>query len=385
MRNNFLLHKIFYTGKVMSYALLSMVFVFFGQVNAHEIQPAIVSISAEGDQLNIEVELSLEAVLAGVDLAEIANTQESENEDDYNRLRALSVAELEAYARDNWRGIQDKIYLSFNGKKSKVNLNAIDISPQTNVELARLSVLKMAADIPFDARTFQFGWSSELGLMVLRRTDLENGFAGYVEPGDLSPPLEISAQDDVSNLGMFAQFIPVGFDHIIPKGVDHILFVVGLFLFSTQLRPLLWQVSAFTLAHTITLALASLKIIEIPASIVEPLIAISIAYVAIENIFVTKISFRRPLVIFGFGLLHGLGFASVLADFGLPGAGFVAALIGFNVGVEVGQLAIIAICFFGFGLWFRNKDWYRSVIVVPVSMFIAAVGLWWAFERIFLT
>lgn len=369
----------------MSYALLSMVFVFFGQVNAHEIQPAIVSISAEGDQLNIEVELSLEAVLAGVDLAEIANTQESENEDDYNRLRALSVAELEAYARDNWRGIQDKILLSFNDKKSKVNLNSIDITPQTNVELARLSVLKMAADIPFDARTFQFGWSPELGLMVLRRTDLENGFAGYVEPGDLSPPLEISAQDDVSNLGMFAQFIPVGFDHIIPKGVDHILFVVGLFLFSTQLRPLLWQVSAFTLAHTITLALASLKIIEIPASIVEPLIAISIAYVAIENIFVTKISIRRPLVIFGFGLLHGLGFASVLADFGLPGAGFVAALIGFNVGVEVGQLAIIAICFFGFGLWFRNKDWYRSVIVIPISLFIAAVGLWWAFERIFLT
>jgi len=385
VRNNFLLHKFFYTGKVMSYALLSMVFVFFGQVNAHEIQPAIVSISADGDQLKIEVELSLEAVLAGVDLAEIANTQESENEDDYNRLRALSVAELEAYARDNWRGIQDKIFLSFNDKKTKVNLNSIDITPQTNVELARLSVLKMAADIPFDARTFQFGWSSELGLMVLRRTDLENGFAGYVEPGDLSPPLEISAQDDVSNLGMFAQFIPVGFDHIIPKGVDHILFVVGLFLFSTQLRPLLWQVSAFTLAHTITLALASLKIIEIPASIVEPLIAISIAYVAIENIFVTKISFRRPLVIFGFGLLHGLGFASVLADFGLPGAGFVAALIGFNVGVEVGQLAIIAICFFGFGLWFRNKDWYRSVIVIPISMFIAAVGLWWAFERIFLT
>ena len=385
MRNNFLLHNFFYTGKVMSYALLSMVFVFFGQVNAHEIQPAIVSISAEGDQLNVEVELSLEAVLAGVDLAEIANTQESENEDDYNRLRALSVAELESYARDNWRGIQDKIYLSFNDNKTKVNLNSIDITAQTNVELARLSVLKMAADIPFDARTFQFGWSSELGLMVLRRTDLENGFAGYVEPGDLSPPLEISAQDDVSNLGMFAQFIPVGFDHIIPKGVDHILFVVGLFLFSTQLRPLLWQVSAFTLAHTITLALASLKIIEIPASIVEPLIAISIAYVAIENIFVTKISFRRPLVIFGFGLLHGLGFASVLADFGLPGAGFVAALIGFNVGVEVGQLAIIAICFFGFGLWFRNKDWYRSVIVVPVSLLIAAIGIWWAFERIFLT
>lgn len=384
MRNNSGFHGIFHIGRVISFALLSMFFVFSAQVNAHEIQPAIVSIEVEGDALNIEVELSLEAVLAGVDLSETADTSASENEDEYNRLRSLSTEELEALARSKWGSTSQDLYINFNDKTAKVDLNSINVTQQDDEEISRLSLLKMSANIPNGAQEFQFGWASELGLMVLRRTDQENGFAGYVEPGEMSPPLQLSAQEVMTNLQLFMQFIPVGFDHITPKGLDHILFVIGLFLFSTQFRPLFWQISAFTLAHTITLALATLNIVTVSASIVEPLIAISIAYVAIENIFVTKISMRRPLIIFGFGLLHGLGFASVLSDFGLPGAGFVAALIGFNVGVEIGQLTVIAVCFLGMAYWLRDKDWYRTLIVIPLSIAIAVIGLWWAFERVFL-
>ncbi|CAN0588825.1 unnamed protein product, partial [Ectocarpus sp. 12 AP-2014] len=128
-------------------------------------------------------------------------------------------------------------------------------------------------------------------------------------------------------------------------GLDHILFVLGLFFLSTRMGPLLWQISAFTLAHTVTLALGALGYVNIPGNIVEPIIAASIVYVAVENIVSDKLHRWRPLVIFVFGLLHGLGFASVLGEFGLPADQFIPALIGFNVGVELGQLTVIAIAF----------------------------------------
>ena len=150
------------------------------------------------------------------------------------------------------------------------------------------------------------------------------------------------------------------------------------------MRPLLWQVTAFTLAHTVTLALATLQIVTIPASIVEPLIAASIVYVAVENIFDGKVGWVRVAVVFCFGLLHGLGFASVLSDVGLQEGRFVVSLIGFNIGVELGQLSVIAAAFLAVGLPFGTSLWYRRAIAVPASCVIAAVGAWWTFERVFL-
>ncbi len=169
-----------------------------------------------------------------------------------------------------------------------------------------------------------------------------------------------------------------------PKGLDHILFVLGLFFLSTHLRPLLWQVTAFTLAHTVTLALGAMGWVTVPASIVEPLIAASITYVAIENVFTSGLSRWRPFVIFGFGLLHGLGFASVLGEFGIPDDQFFPALIAFNVGVELGQLTVISLAFLAVGMWFRNRPWYRSRISIPASLVIATIGAYWFFERVFL-
>jgi hypothetical protein len=178
------------------------------------------------------------------------------------------------------------------------------------------------------------------------------------------------------------RYVGVGFDHIVPKGLDHILFVLGLFFLSPALRALLWQVSAFTLAHTLTLALSALGYVSVPAAIVEPLIAATIAYVAVENIFAHKLHAWRLVIVLGFGLLHGLGFASVLSEFRLPQGGFIAALIGFNVGVEVGQLAVIAGAFVLVGMWFRRKAWYRARVAIPASAAIAAIGAFWFVERV---
>lgn len=178
-------------------------------------------------------------------------------------------------------------------------------------------------------------------------------------------------------------YLKLGFQHILPKGLDHILFVLALFFASTRLRPLLIQVSVFTVAHTLTLALAAMGLIRVPAGIVEPLIAISIAFVAIENLFAVGITRWRPLVVFFFGLFHGLGFASVLQGLGLPQEQFLTALISFNIGVEFGQLTVICLAWI---LFFRLFDWsgYRKVVVLPVSFLIGLAGLWWALQRILL-
>ena len=122
--------------------------------------------------------------------------------------------------------------------------------------------------------------------------------------------------------------------------------------------------------------------INISASIVEPIIAISISYVAIENIFFKNLTKWRPIMVFVFGLLHGLGFAGILNEIGVSQIYFITSLISFNLGVELGQLFIIFICFMLMGFWFGKKAWYRSYLTTPLSFIIAIVGFIWFFQRI---
>ncbi len=182
-------------------------------------------------------------------------------------------------------------------------------------------------------------------------------------------------------------YLKIGIQHILPGGTDHILFVLALFLASERIRSLIIQISAFTVAHTATLGLAAAGVINPPASIVEPLIALSIAFVAIENLFFRDISKWRPLVVFGFGLFHGLGFAGFIREVGLPPEQFWSSLIGFNLGVEAGQLAVVfAAALISIPIkaaLARTGFTYRTVVVIPASILIAAIGLWWAAARSF--
>jgi hydrogenase/urease accessory protein HupE len=180
----------------------------------------------------------------------------------------------------------------------------------------------------------------------------------------------------------FVNFLRQGFLHVLPQGLDHILFVLGLFLLSRTWRPLLWQVTTFTLAHSVTLALATLGWVHVRSSIVEPVIALSIAAVALENIFHPRYTPWRLLIVFTFGLIHGLGFASALKDLDLPTSSLAVGLVGFNLGVECAQLTVITLAFLCTA-WLSNAARYRQWIVVPGSALIAAIGLWWAVQRAF--
>lgn len=195
-------------------------------------------------------------------------------------------------------------------------------------------------------------------------------------------PTTILSTSGLSNTAVFAQYLALGFTHIIPHGTDHILFVVALFLASTRLSSLLKQVTAFTIAHTLTLALTMLDIVRVPSSVVEPLIAVSIIAVAAENLLVKEVRPHRIGLVFLFGLLHGMGFAGVLGELGMPRSQFVPALVGFNVGVEFGQLAVLAAAFVVVGVWSRRKPWYRARVVLPGSLALGLVAVYWTIERV---
>ena len=182
-------------------------------------------------------------------------------------------------------------------------------------------------------------------------------------------------------LSLFWSEIKRGFRHVIPEGLDHILFVLGVFLMTRNWKPLLLQVSTFTVAHTLTLWLASAGYVKLPLSIVEPVIAASIVVIALENIFQKDYSNWRLLIVFVFGLIHGLGFAGAMATRLDSNSSLVVGLLGINLGVELGQLAVIALALIA-TFWISDSKKYRQFVVIPCSLVIAAMGVWWMIERI---
>jgi hypothetical protein len=179
-------------------------------------------------------------------------------------------------------------------------------------------------------------------------------------------------------------YLQLGFHHITPEGFDHILFVIGLCLLSNKIKVILWQATAFTVAHSITLALSMKNLIVAPSALVEPIIALSILFVAIENLLLTELKPWRVILVFMFGLIHGMGFASSLNEIGLPRNKFLTSILSFNVGVELGQISIILAVFILLVLPFGKRVDYRKWFVFPISIVIAIVAAYWTVQRAFL-
>ena len=367
---------------------------------AHEIDPGIADVQVTDTEITMDIRLSLESILAEMNLAAITDTTNSPVEEIYNELRATDPATLRAELEDFWPRMRQRIVIEVDGERILPELVGASVPEVGNFELARTSTLNLRADLPEGDAPVSVGWAALYGDLVVRQVGGgEDAYTAFLSDGDLTDPLPRLEIRTESAWAVFARYIVVGFEHIIPLGIDHILFVLGLFFFSLHLKPILFQVTSFTVAHTITLALASLGLVTIPASIVEPLIAASIVYVGVENIRGRGNVMARTALVFAFGLLHGLGFASVLGDFGITASHFIGALVGFNIGVEFGQLAVISL-----GLLLvlagvrlaalaplpeeeqpvrQTQVMYRAISVAG-SIVISVVGAWWTIERIFL-
>ncbi|MBF9029480.1 HupE/UreJ family protein [Rhodobacterales bacterium HKCCE3408] len=371
-------------GQLIRAMLLSMALAITvaAQAVAHEIRPAISDVEVGAETVTIRVRMALEGLSAGIDLETYADTNNAPEADIYEVFRQM---EPEAYAeafRADWPAVSQGFIIEVNGERLEPEIVDIEVPAVGNTELPRDSILTIQADLPPGADPVVFGWRASYGTLVVRQVGGgADAYEGFLTGGDLSEPLP---RDSVATEGwgkVFVRYIGAGFEHIVPLGLDHILFVLGLFFFALQVRPLLSQVTAFTLAHTITLALAATGVVSIPPSVVEPLIAATIVYVGVENVLGGQHTRARTAVVFGFGLLHGLGFASVLGIYGIASGRFVPALVGFNIGVELGQLTVIAAAFLAVGLWFGRKPWYRKVIAIPASVVISAIGAYWVVER----
>lgn len=354
---------------------------------AHRLRPAIATVTFSDDGTwSTALQLNLEALLAGIG-PEHDDTSQAPQAGVYNALRELPAEALRTRFDASAPRLLEGIDLRFDGRRVAARVMAVEIPPVGDPRVERLTTIRLAGDIPPGSEAFTWRYAPQYGESALRLA-MPGGEvvrADWLMAGQTSAPFQLDPKlvPVRTTADVFRDYTVLGFTHILPKGLDHILFVVGIFLLSVHWRPLLYQVTAFTVAHSITLALSLYGVISLPASVVEPLIALSIVYVAVENIVVGELKPWRVWVVFGFGLLHGLGFAGVLTELGLPKGEFLPALIAFNVGVELGQLAVIALALLAVGLWFRDRPWYRARVVIPASLLIAAVGLYWTVERVF--
>ena len=302
-------------------------------------------------------------------------------------LERLAPADFETRVDRLRRLFERRVRIRFDGRPAPFDVAFPDHGTPRATEAEIPTVLGLTARlngvVPAGAATVGFFASRAFGEVHLTVADPARGVEvrSILEPGARSEPLALAGPAPAAGPGVVAaRYLRLGFVHIVPAGADHVLFVLGLFLLSARLRPLVWQVTAFTVAHAVTLSLAALGFVALAPRLVEPLIALSIAWVGIENMLVDRLTRWRPPAVFGFGLLHGLGFAGVLGELGLPADERLVGLAAFNAGIELGQLAVIGAAALSFG-WFRARPWYRSRLAVPASAAIALLGLAWAVER----
>jgi hypothetical protein len=334
-------------------------------------------------RLTLALSLNLEAAMAEIGEGH-DETSKSPEASVYDSLRGLSAGDLQGELESFAPVLLQRISLRSDEGPVSLALSAMEISKMGDTSLPRVSQLSLTGSAPAGKSDLYWQVDSRIGDSVIRVRDSISGEireAQFVLAGDNSGPLSVEGIQPRGWGSVFVNYLEVGFTHIIPKGLDHILFVIGLFLLSTRLNALLWQVSAFTLAHTFTLALSMSGILQLSPSVVEPLIALSIVYVAIENILTDRLHRWRPVVVFCFGLLHGLGFAGVLQEIGPAAGHFLLSLLAFNLGVELGQLAVLVVCYFSLS-WLMGRPSYRSVIVIPGSMVIAMIAFTWFIDRV---
>ncbi len=371
--------------------LMLLVFTHAGNSHAHEIRPSVIDIGLGKDStefLEIRLALTVETYLSGMGVSDLTDTDNSPVAVEYDRLRALPPEQLMILVEQAFPLLAQNIGISLDRQRLNPQtwiLQDIIIEDVANPDLIRETELIFLVPVSAQSLTEQamihIEWPAAMGGLLIRQhgNTSNANYVEFLQMGGQSKGFALGEIYQPSFLDIIKRYIHSGIIHIVPYGLDHILFVIGLLAFSRLAHHLLLQISLFTVAHTLTLAAASLGWIRLSPSMVEPLIALSIVYIGVENLLKSSphLTLARNSVVFAFGLLHGLGFASVLADFGLPDTAFITSLISFNIGVELGQLMIVIPLFILFRFILLTPNQYRYGFQVPVSLAISLVGIYW--------
>jgi hypothetical protein len=273
--------------------------------------------------------------------------------------------------------LSDHVNVAFDGQRVAAGVSSIEVDDRG------LATVHLTGAVPPASIAVTFATDLMSGvypLVVNRRGD--DPVVRWIEGHVRSEPVAVEGSGRIALDGSVTRGVWLGFTHIIPKGLDHILFVVGLVLLSQRIGQLLWQISAFTVAHSLTLGLGLYEVVSVPAVVVEPLIALSVAYVGVENLFTTRLQPWRVIIVFGFGLLHGLGFAEAFGSLALSPADFLRALVSFNAGVELGQLTVIALTSLAIHVALRGHAAWQRPVTRLASAAVGLAGLLWTVERV---
>tara|TARA_B100001057_G_scaffold486772_1_gene568466 strand:- start:232 stop:1389 length:1158 start_codon:yes stop_codon:yes gene_type:complete len=380
----------YYIKIITLYLFLISVFflnIFSTSSLSHEIKPSIADFTYDENYLHFKIRLNSELILSNIDASNVSNTDASPLSVIYDKFRILNQEDLKEVIQSSWDEISSNIDIKINNELKKIILIKIEVEDIKNFEISRDTFVYFRFLLDKDSEQFTFRWIKSYGAIILRENNInkvqDELVTEYLQPGTKSSQFSFNENNFDNTLNNFSKYFVLGIQHIIPKGLDHILFIFGLFLFSSSLKKLIKQITIFTIAHSITLIFVSLSLMRINSQIVEPIIALSIFYVGIENIFKNYIKeYLRYVVILFFGLLHGLGFALVLNDIGYRSTDLFVNLISFNIGIEVAQISIVLVLYLFIALNFAKRKNYRMFFQIPSSILISTIGLYWFFERI---
>ncbi|HKE84148.1 MAG TPA: HupE/UreJ family protein [Vicinamibacterales bacterium] len=345
--------------------LLALVAIVGIRAEAHPLATTTVSISLETrDRLTISIAADADALIAKLEaLAGSAATKATTADDGRTRLRDLMPTLI------------SHIEVRVDGTPVIPALDSIEVDGTRQAAIGLHAPMPPGASGVTWRSTFVFGSYP----LAMRSADGQE-VVQWLQGPETSAPMPIDATSRPLN---FMRGLGMGFTHIVPAGIDHILFVVGLFLLSRRPREVFLQVTAFTVAHSVTLGLCLYGLVSAPPSIVEPMIALSVAYVGVENLMTSRLHPWRLAVVFAFGLLHGMGFAEALAGLHLSAAGFLTTLVSFNAGVELGQLAVIACASAILAIITSVRATASAPATRLASAVIGVVGVFWMIERIY--
>jgi hydrogenase/urease accessory protein HupE len=243
---------------------------------------------------------------------------------------------------------------------------------------ARFAVTRSPGMVAVDARMFPYDATHQTFVNFY-----DDGTLGYQAILDASKThAEYFAGSRQGTLAVIRRFVPAGVHHIL-IGPDHLLFLIGLLLLGGTIRQLTLVVSAFTVAHSITLSLAALNLVTPPARLIEPAIALSIVYVGADNLLVRGGRDMRAWIAFAFGFIHGFGFANVLREMDLPRRALGWSLFSFNLGVEIGQLLVVLVVATAFAALRSRNEAAGRRLAFAGSLVVIAAGAFWFIQRVF--
>ena len=346
-------------------ALVLLFFATPSTVRAHKLNTSYTNLIAEDAALKVRVRMD------DFDLLKIGIDQDGDS--------LLFYEEMAAGLDDIFAFVEEQMRLRADGQPLTLVRDRGDITPDNKGNMFADLYFSAKLEDPVSELEVWIGWPERFG-------DAHKNLAKIMLPGQ---PLVQAVFSASSPQQTFAgqkslwehiyEFAVLGVEHIF-LGYDHVMFLLALIVVGGRLLSLVKVVTAFTVAHSITLCLAALEVVRLPSQWIEAGIALSIVYVAVENFWLKRTDYRW-MITFAFGLVHGFGFANVLRELGLPTRGLIASLFAFNAGVEIGQVAIVALVF-PFVAWLSRRPYQRPVVLV-VSAVIGLFGLGWFVERVF--